>query len=53
MGKLARGPIGVGVIYATQERHNSDMRILLAPNAFKGSLGALLDHNLVQLSNDL
>ncbi len=40
MGKLARGPIGVGVIYATQERHNSDMRILLAPNAFKGSLGA-------------
>ena len=40
MGKLAMGPIGVGVIYATQERHNSDMRILLAPNAFKGSLGA-------------
>ena len=40
MGKLAMGPIGVGVIYATRERHNSDMRILLAPNAFKGSLGA-------------
>lgn len=40
MGKLAMGLIGVGVIYATRERHNSDMRILLAPNAFKGSLSA-------------
>jgi glycerate kinase len=28
------------VTYATLEWHNSDMRILLAPNAFKGSLSA-------------
>ncbi|MSX63904.1 MAG: hypothetical protein F2763_04350, partial [Actinobacteria bacterium] len=40
MGKLATGTLGVGVTYATRERHNSDMRILLAPNAFKGSLSA-------------
>ena len=40
MGKLDRGTLGVGVTYATRERHNSDMRILLAPNAFKGSLSA-------------
>lgn len=40
LGKSLGEFAGVGVIEAIGERHNSDMRVLLAPTAFKGSLGA-------------